>query len=51
MSHLETFCNEATHEQVNNHTCSAFFRVNSITHDDTEDRKHMGMEWHLIDGD
>ena len=39
MSHLQTFCNEATYEQVNNHLCSAFFKVNNNTHDDTEDSK------------
>jgi len=39
MSHLQTFCNEATYEQVNSHRCSAFFKVNNITYDDTKDSK------------
>jgi len=39
MSHLQTFCNEATYEQVNSHRCSAFFKVNNVTYDDTKDSK------------
>jgi len=39
MSHLQTFCNEATYEQVNSHRCSAFLKVNNITYDDTKDSK------------
>ena len=39
MSHLQTFCNEATYEQVNSHRCSVFFKVNNITHDDPKDSK------------